>query len=754
MPPLTHPASISTIVTALLAGLLIPATSFAQTTVEAQVLDTDGDPIADAEVIFLELDLELITDDEGHLQLEIPHEGRFSVLIEAEDYEPKWTELTVSDDDEPRQHAFTLGVEEEEPRRDRAIARTTSASPLDNPVDYQPVTTLSREDLQRRASNSYGQMLDGSPGVAARSFGPAPSRPVIRGLGGERVLVLQNGERTGDVSSTAHDHHISIDPLEAERVDVIRGPASLLYGSSALGGVVNIMDERIPREWAPGIFGEAAAYGSSGQPTGALAASAGYGFENNALRARFSHRMASDLRTATEIIPDTGIQSTTADIGASHKTDRGLYGFSFGLQHFAFGLPEALDDPDESVELISDRYFLQTRAERELSGFLEHLEWRLLANHYQHDEIETEIGPDGRIDQDLELSYDVWAASSSLSLRHGDIGPIDRGALGIQIRARDLQLGGDEVLSPDAREASAGVYAFEEIPLADSLRLQFGLRPEIHLMEARENDDFQAPPDSSRRSPTLSGSIGLHAQPIEEASMGLQFARAHRVPIVEELHSDAPHLGTGQYEIGDPTLENEVGYGADIYTSFQTQYVDIELSGFLNHINDFVFLEPTGETDTESGYPVYVYRGADAQLFGAEWTTRIRPWRSLEFRSTVDHVRAYRLEGDLEHLPTIPPLRARLGVGWNADDYWSLLRVRTARSQQRTAPAENATEGYALLDVEGGFRLRASTSGTHNFTLRLANAFDTAYSDHLSRVRGLQSPMPGRALHATYRWTY
>ncbi len=628
---------------------------------------------------------------------------------------------------------------------------TTSASPLENPVNYQPLETLDKDELQRRSANSYGQILEGSPGVTMRSFGAAPARPVIRGLGGERVLVLQNGERTGDVSSTAHDHHIAIDPLEAERVEVVRGPASLLYGSSALGGVVNIMDERIPREWVDGFFSEAALYGEAGQHTGAGAATVGYGFDDAAIRGRVSSRLAGDMRTPDGVLPDTGISGLTADVGGSRRTDAGLYGVSVGVQDLRFGLPDAIDDPDESVEIRSRRIFAQTQAERELDGFFEYLEWRMLANHYRHDEIEMEPGPTGAIEEELELGYDVFAVSSSFTLPHGELGVIDRGALGIQIRARDLSLSGDEVLSPDSREFSAAIYLFEEIPLSDMMRLQMGVRPELHSMTPLANEQFDAP-DQGRLSPTLSGSVGLHIEPLEGLEFGAQLARAHRVPIVEELYSDAPHLGTGQYEIGNPDLKNEVGYGGDAFIRFGTEIVQTELSGFYNHIDGFIVLEPTGEDHLESGYPIYEYDGADARLFGGEWTLRLRPWRAIEVRTVVDYVRGQRLSPQLENLPNMPPLRARLEAGWNDRNLWSMARLRGVSDQNLTAPNEEVTPGYLLVDVEGGFRFHGG--GSHIITVRLANLLDTPYRDHLSRVRGLNSPMPGRSLHATYRWVW
>ena len=734
--------------------LLLPTTALASSELTVSVVDEDGDALAGADVTFLELNKEVTTDESGRLMLKDVFRGTHTVLIEVDDREPKWAEIDIGSETSQETQFVVPSTARQltEPVSSEGVElRTTSASPLSNPVDYQPLQTLDKLELQKRSANSYGQMLDGSPGVAARSFGPAPSRPVIRGLGGERVLVLQNGERTGDVSSTAHDHHIAIDPLEAERVDIVRGPASLLYGSSALGGVVNIMDERIPKEWGDGLFSEAALYGATGQTTGAAAASAGYGFESAAVRGRVSQRLAGDMQTPDGVMPDTSIQGTTADIGGSTRTANGLYGASLGFQNLTFGLPEAIDDPDESVELRSQRFFAQTHAERQLDGFFESMEWRILANHYGHDEIEIEPGPDGILEEELELGYDILAASTSLTLPHGEVGPVDRGALGVQLRARQLALSGDEILSPDSREGAAAIYIFEEIPVGQIVRLQFGIRPELHIIEPRANDSFDAP-DERLHSPTLSGSMGVHLQPASNLEAGAQLARAHRAPIIEELYSDAAHLGTGQYEIGDPTLQNEIGHGVDAFIRFSTDILETEFSAFYNHITDFIFLEPTGEEDAASGYPIHQYQGADARLIGAESALKIRPWRDLELRSTVDVVRGQRLSPTVENLPAIPPLRGRFEGGWNAADYWAMTRVRSAASQSMTAPAETGTSGYALLDLEGGLRLHRS--GAHHLSMRFANIFDTAYQDHLSRVRGLTAPMPGRALHATYRWTY
>src|SRR5690554_5248907 len=217
------------------------------------------------------------------------------------------------------------------------------------------------EEIQRRSEPSFGEMLNGQPGVAMRSMGSAPARPVIRGMDGDRILVLENGERMGDISETSADHSISLDPLAASRVEVIRGPASLLYGSSALGGVINLMTTDIPDQWEEGLSGVVSAQGATMNNMGAGFGRLTYGGEKNAFSGRMALREAGDITTPEGKIPGTFMHNYDGSLGwgMNHKKLNG--GLSLSVSDQAFGIPESIDVPEESVEIRAGRMALQGR---------------------------------------------------------------------------------------------------------------------------------------------------------------------------------------------------------------------------------------------------------------------------------------------------------------------------------------------------------------------------------------------------------
>jgi len=688
----------------------------------------------------------VLTDGEGRFQLRGAAAGAVLLRVEAVGY--RALERTLS----AAERAAPILIElEADPVALRGVVAT--ATPLRGGVAYQPARALDDEALQRRAAVSFGQMLDGEPGIAMRSFGPATARPVIRGLDGDRIAVLENGQRMGDISETAPDHAIALDPLTADRVEVVRGPASLLYGSSALGGVVNLLREDIPRSWTPGARGTASVQGASVNREGALAARGVAGSERWAGTARLAYRGGGDFRTPGTpegTLLGTHSRRYSAGAGAGYAGDRLRGGLALDLIGHDFGIPEELDDPDEEVEIRSARQRLSGELDWNRAGLWDRFELRAAATRFFQQEVETAWESDGTFEEDVEHEFTRHTFGTTLTAAHGAVGPFGEGALGISLLGQTLAATGEEEFHPNARAISAAAFLFEEAPITGALRLLAGARVEAQRMEALPNEAFPELRDE-RTSVIVSGSIGLNLRPATGLEVGGQLARAHRVPLVEELYSDGPHLGTGRYEIGNPNLPNEIGYGADLFGRYAHERVAVEIAGFLNRVEDFVVLRATGETDPGSGFPVHVYEAAGAELLGGEASLEVRPAERVTLRGTADVVRGTRLDPEPTPLPYMPPARVSLEAEYDAGRWWVSTRSLTAAAQHRVAN-ESPTDGYTLLDLQVG--LRPGGAGGHMLVLRMDNVLDTVYRDHLSRVEDRRFPMPGRNLSLAYRWRF
>ncbi|TVP56420.1 MAG: TonB-dependent receptor [Gemmatimonadales bacterium] len=685
-----------------------------------------------------------LTDGDGHLRFTDLEPGPIRLRIEAPGYHPQETRLELTD-----------GVTTQRIALDRWLFElegvTTTGTPLRGIAPYQPGQAYDREALLRRAATSLGEMLDGEPGLAMRSFGASTGRPVIRGLDGDRVAVLENGQRMGDMSETAPDHAIAMDPLSPSRIEVVRGPASLLYGSSALGGVVNLLRDDIPRTWSQGSSGSVAIQGATANRLEATSLTGTLGGDRWATTGRFALRSGDDFRSpgaTSGILPGTWGRMTSGGAGVGYHGNRVTGGIALDLHDHDFGLPEALDDPDERVELRTDRQRARGVVDLEMSGRFETLELRAAAARYRHQEVEIEGPPGGPVEEDVEHDFTRHTVDLTLTATHGPLGPASGGAVGVSLLSQSLAVSGADEFHPDGSSLALALFGFEQITLSDALSLQFGLRAEGSRIRIFANEAF---PEASgtRNALTLSASAGLSHRLGDRLEVGAQIARAHRSPLLEELHADGPHLGAARYEVGNPELRNEIGHGADLFAEYTTPRVRAELAGFLNRIQDFVFTEATGDIDPGSGLPVVEWKAAPATFRGGEASVEFFATDRLSLRASGDWVLADRRDADRTPLPFIPPARLMTALRYDSGSVWFGARTRLAAAQNRVALG-SPTDGYGLLDLQFGIR----PAGGHTVAFRLDNALDTAYRDHLSRVDERRFPMPGRNLSVVYRWEF
>ncbi len=633
-----------------------------------------------------------------------------------------------------------------------------TANPLGSSATYQPQQALGPDELARRLDLSIGSMLDGEPGVAMRSMGAAPTRPVVRGFDGDRLLVLENGERMGDLSETAADHAVSVDPMALRRVEIVRGPASLLYGSSALGGVVNLVTADLPDRWRRGLSGTVHSQGATMNRSAAAGGQFLYGGAGWAATARMSARAAGDVRTPESRLRGTDLVSRDAQVGGVLERGSLRGGVSLSLVDRSYGIPESPDDPLDDVRIRMDRTALQARfswdAETEDARVLG-VELRLQGARYFQQELERELGPDGRLeDEEVELEFDQEGAFATVTLRSGRWALFDGGALGLAGRHRKLLVGGDDAFTPGVREGALALFAFQEVVLGRGVRLQLGGRVEVQRSQAIPNGAFPEP-GAPRSSSTRSGSVGLHWRPAPAWEAGIQVARAHRNPTVEELYADGPHLGAGVYEVGRAELPDEIGRGVDLFLRRGWERGGLEATYFVNRIENFVAFEPAGEVDGASGLPVFRYGSTNARFQGGEVTAELRPGGPVEGLSLglgVDWVRARKAHGLRTPLPAIPPLRGRIQARFEGSLGWVGGTVRAVAAQDRVAPAEEPTDGYLLLDGSAGWTV--GPSRRHTLVLRVDNATNRLYRDHLSRVEERGFPMPARNVSLVYRWSF
>ncbi len=708
------------------------------------VTDISGEPLAGVSVILTDLDRGTLTDQNGHFSISVAESGIYRVAFRYLGFYIKEKEVEF-----PLDSPLRITLTEQIFGRDEIIVTT---SPSGNNRSFRPTGSMSLAEIQDRSAGNIGDMLTFEPGVSVRSFGSAPSRPVIRGFDGNRVLVLENGERMGDLGETAPDHATSLDTDAAERIEIVRGPASFLYGSGAIGGVVNIFNADIPTDWTPGISGRFSGTATSVNEGGSGFGRITYGDENIAATGRISYRNSGNLRSPSGEVPDTFNEAFSGGFGVGFRNDGFRGGVAVSGLDQTYGIPEEIDDPDETVEIRLNRLNLAGYAEIDNSGYFDFTQLRFNVSRYGHKEVEVEIEPDGSVDEDIEIDFRTLNFSGSMLLirneRPGEIS----GAAGASANVRMLSVGGDEGLTPNGRELNTGIFGYLDFPLSPSLSFQTGLRLDYHFLEAFANNLFEEPENPDRSALSLSGAFGLNYQ-TGGFETGIQLARSFRTPSIEELYTDAAHIGAGAYEIGDPNLENEVSYGLDVFGSYRTRYLALELNAFYYLINNFIYYQDTGETHQPSQLPIFVVLADDAAYSGFEADLRFSTSFGLDFNTGVDYVRAERID-DNSALPWIPPLKSRTGVSYNSGIWRTGAEVVHSFSQTRVAENEESTGAHTLVNLFAGINF--DRAGRHLVTARVDNLFNESYRNHLSRVDGgaFRHPMPGRGFTLRYQYVF
>jgi iron complex outermembrane recepter protein len=700
-----------------------------------------AEPIPGATVVLDNQGLGVATDENGGFEFTELEKGVYTLIVSSVGFKTVNRKVEF-----PAENNLLIEMEIETIQSDDVIV---TSSPIGRNIQYQPAQSINAEKLQQKAAPSLGEILDGSPGVTTRSFGSAPARPVIRGFDGDRVLVMQNGERMGDLSGTAVDHAVALDPLAMDRVEVIRGPASLLYGSSAIGGVVNMFSNDMPREWESGTTSSIASHASTMNNMGAGLLRSQYGTDRFAVTGRLIYRDGGDLRTPDGRLPDTAIQNISYGGGVGYRLSNFETGLSISGMDYAYGLPEAIDDPNESIEIRMNRTNIQSISSLKLDQFFDHAELRLHLSDYQHDEFEI-----GRMDEEttenIGISFAQQSLSSSLVLRHRPVGKLE-GAVGLSFNYSEIEVGGEEALTPNANGFFMAGYLYEELSLTNALTLKAGTRLEFKETFVTTNELFTDADDFQDRSDIIfSGALGLNFSPSSSLTAGLQFARAYRTPTIEELYSFAPHAAAGSFDIGNASLNNEFSLGADAFLEYHSNRISGQLSLFANRIDNFVDFSPAGETHQPSGLPVFEYRSKDALMYGFEFTTDMRLSDNWIASLGFDYVRGRERSGNRENLTFIPPFRTNAEVMYDNGSFYAGPRVRVVNKQDKVAPNEDPTNGYILLGADAGYRFGQGLT----ISLRLDNLFNERYRDHLSRVENRNAPMPGQNLNVMLRWEF
>ncbi|HKH70060.1 MAG TPA: TonB-dependent receptor [Vicinamibacterales bacterium] len=725
------------------------AAAQAQTQLSGRLVNSlSGAPIAGATITIEELKRDTTSAADGTFTFDNVPPGSYHLAVRAQGYSSRRTEVVADDGGKRVDVTVDPELHFEEVLSVSPDARSQFES-------FQPTSVLAGQELSKELEMSLGATLENQPGVASRSFGPAPARPVVRGLDGDRVLILQDGQRMGDLSSQSGDHGVQINPAAAQRIEVVRGPATLLYGANAIGGLVNVITDEIPTKPMMGTSGNFTFNLGSAANEAAAAGDVHVGNGTFALHVGGGGSRSGDVATPEGDLENSQSRNGFGNVGLSWTAAKGYFGGNYGYDDTKYGIPVV---EEGQVQLTPRRHAFSLRAGANgLSGAIDSYRATLAIRRYKHDELEGE---------EVGTAFTNNTEEVEVMGSHRAVGRL-KGSAGGWFLNRAFDAVGEEALSPAIDQRGVAAFLYEEVTWPH-VTFQFGGRV--------DHSQYQPNGESARSFTTGSGSLGLLLRPApanDRVTVALSLARAARYPALEELFYFGPHPGNFAFEVGNPGLNPEHALGFDIALRWRSARASGEVTYFRNDISDYVFRAPITEEDFQSRLPEFVARfpgrgigeepvttdefpiveniAADSILQGIESHADFQLGSGIAVELGLDYIRGT-LKDTNEPLPRIPPLRFRSGLRYQRNAFQAGGQVTATATQDRLFSNETPTDGYQLLRFYSSYSFMSGKT-TSTITARLDNAIDELYRNHLSLIKDL-TPEMGRNFKLLYNVTF
>lgn len=614
-----------------------------------------------------------------------------------------------------------------------------------------PVSVLNGRELSLRREGTLGETLNGIPGVTATQFGPNASRPVIRGLDAERVRIMQNGVGILDASSLSFDHAVGIDPLIIEQIDVVRGPAALLYGGSAMGGVVNAIDHRIPKEQLDGITGRAEARFGGPDSTRNGAAVVDIGNGQFAIHADVYTRTTSDLdipgfavssrksradgtpRENRGKLVNSNAEGDGGALGAALTFDNGYIGASFSTLNNNYGV---VAEEAVRIDMKSDRWDVASEFS-DLGPLIHRVKFRLAHTDYQHQELE---------DGEVGTTFKNRGLEGSFEAGHASIGDLN-GVIGYQFSNTNFEALGDEAFVPSVNTQTQAVYMYEELPMGGSKeaphKITFGGRLGHTQVDSKDSTNFGAGLNNSfnPNSFALGGLYSIN----EQWSVTGNLSHNERAPSYFELYANGAHVATGQFEVGNTNFKKERSNGIDAQLRWKDARNSLSLGAYYTRFSNFIGLFNTGvDIEVEPGefLPEAQFAAVPATFKGLEAEGKFGVTDHLDLTVRGDYVHAKDKRNN-DYLPRISPLRLGAGLQYRLNGFSARLDVLRAFKQNNTAENELETDGYTNVSAMLAYKL--PTKFNVELFAKANNLLDDEIREHASFLKDI-SPAGERSL--------
>ncbi|MBI9070964.1 MAG: TonB-dependent receptor [Melioribacteraceae bacterium] len=723
--------------------LILVQSGFAQkSTITGLVVDYyTNEPVSEAVVKSVEIERFTTTDFEGKFKLLV--NSNFSTLtLETTHlaYKESIFQISKSQSEEEKVLIYLLPKTLE---LDKVLVSDYKIfSKFDDLKEISMV--LKGKELQRHLGITLASTLKNEIGLAIRSMGPAPARPVIRGMGSNRVFISEDGNKTIDLSATSPDHAVTIDPFNLNRIEILRGPKVLTKTSVSTGGIINVVKNEIPVEQHGHPIVALGTYGESVNRGFLMSGLLEIPFNNFALRGEISERKSFNLNTPLGKLNNSSSENLNFSFGGSYFLNNGFIGVSFKKFDLDYGVPGGfIGAHPNGVDISMFREQLKFKSQLKFNhSIIEKIEFSFVHALYRHKEFENK----GTIGSEFRIVNN----NGFINLSHTKFGFLNNGLIGISFEHRDFDIGGFVFTSP-AISINSSAYLYEYFTL-NNFTFEFSSRYNFSIINP-ENKTFSSQIGNIRKRDfqTYSFSFSTLYELTKKVHLGFNINKSSRVPTIEELYSKGPHLAAYSYEIGNPDLENEHGIGAElfIYHKLDNLYFNINL--FRNDFSYYIIPRATGEINYQTFLPIYKTIGTEALFYGIEKMFEWKPSNNLRISNSISYTRG-KFKNSETSLPQIPPLKGNFVINYYNSFLSGGLETEWASKQNKVDEFEDPTASYIIFNTFMQFSI-SKNSIVHNLSFSVDNIFDKEYYNHLSRIKSIL-PEAGRNFKLTYKLYY
>lgn len=598
---------------------------------------------------------------------------------------------------------------------------------------------LKGSQLHQKLGQTIGQTLKNESGIAVRSMGPAPSRPVYRGLGQDRIVITEDDIITNDLSATSPDHAVTVEPFSAERIEILRGPKILLKTSSTIGGLINIVREEIPKQIHNSVHYTVGGYFESANLGRLLSFKTEIPYKFFQSRFEITRRITDDLDTPIGKLKNTYSDNINFVSGLSYIKNGGYVGTSFKFFDLDYGIPGGFIGAHPfgvNIKLLKRQLNLESSWKLNEKS---NIKVNFNSSYYRHKEFEYRgtIGSEFRI---ITNSIGVNLYSKKFFIFH-------HGIIGLELNNRDFEVGG-YVFSPNSRSINLSLFSYQGFT-RNGLDLDFAFRLSYDKVTP-EKEKFSKRIGWIRERNFFNFSVSLATiyQLTNFIYIGGNISRSSRTPTIEELYSEGPHLAAYSFEVGNPNLKSESGWGGEIFVLHKFEKINFSLTAYYNDINAYIIPRNTGTINYQTFLPVYATHNENVRIFGIENSISSRLLNILKLGFTFSYTIG-EFKSTKNPMPQIPPAKGNIEISYNSENLSSGFTFEWAMRQSRIDEFEEPTAGYGVLNYHLQYLFYIGKF-ISNLSINLDNIFNKEFRNHLSRIKSIY-PEPGRNLRVTYK---